>query len=124
MVHPTLPEITEWEFVSESTKVKCLAVVESLGDQWCEDTCNSGIESGVASCPVQSCVCDWDGTWPDEESGFAGWDLGSLGIPKGTQHTHPTLPSRRARPWILTIPDSSCFLGSSNASSISPTFIF
>merc|ERR1712167_288648 len=77
MVHPTLPEITEWEFVSESTKVKCLAVVESLGDQWCEDTCNSGIESGVASCPVQSCVCDWDGTWPDEESGFAGWDLGS-----------------------------------------------
>eukprot|EP00964_Phaeocystis_antarctica_P025146 scaffold14106_cov25-Phaeocystis_antarctica.AAC.1 len=40
-----------------------------------------GLESGVASCPVQSCVCDWDGTWPsDDDEGFAGWDLGNLGI--------------------------------------------
>ena len=44
-----------------------------------------GLDSGVASCPVQSCVCDWDGTWPsDDDEGFAGWDLGNLGI--GGQH--------------------------------------
>jgi hypothetical protein len=81
VIHPVLPPIEEWEMVSESTKVKCLAVTESLNDQWCEDQCNMGLDSGVASCPVQSCVCDWDGTWPsDDDEGFAGWDLGNLGI--------------------------------------------
>jgi len=85
VVHPVLPPIEEWEMVSESTKVKCLAVTESLADSWCEDQCNMGLDSGVASCPVQSCVCDWDGTWPsDDDEGFAGWDLGNLGI--GGQH--------------------------------------
>ena len=37
VVHPVLPPIEEWEMVSESTKVKCLAVTESLADSWCED---------------------------------------------------------------------------------------
>ena len=85
VIHPVLPPVDEWEMVSESTRVKCLAVTDALVDSWCEDQCNMGLESGVASCPVQSCVCDWDGTWPsDDDEGFAGWDLGNLGI--GGQH--------------------------------------
>ena len=62
-----------------------LALTLTLTLTRCEDQCNMGLDSGVASCPVQSCVCDWDGTWPsDDDEGFAGWDLGNLGI--GGQH--------------------------------------
>ena len=46
-------------------------------------------------CPVQSCVCDWDGTWPEESEGFAGWDLGSLGIP------HDGRQNATAQAWWL-----------------------
>merc|ERR1719316_1034990 len=46
VVHPVLPPIEEWEMVSESTKVKCLAVTESLADSWCEDQCNMGLGIG------------------------------------------------------------------------------
>ena len=33
-----------------------------------------------AALPLR-CVCDWKGTWPDDDAkGFANWDLASLGI--------------------------------------------
>jgi len=46
----------------------------------------------AAMCPASSCVCDWKGTWPDDDAkGFANWDLSSLGIDE-SKDARDTMP--------------------------------
>ena len=67
--------------MADAEAIKCLATVEALTDDYCVNVCAMAVAGATGSCPVQECVCDWMGDWPeDDKEGFAGWDLGSLGI--------------------------------------------
>ena len=40
----------------------------------------------MQNCPQDSCVCDWMGTWPEDDTEFANWDISSLGIGGAKAH--------------------------------------
>jgi hypothetical protein len=72
---PTLPPISDWENITTSERtVKCIAVTDFYSDDWCVQNC------AMMNCPQDSCVCDWMGTWPEDDTEFANWDISSLGI--------------------------------------------
>merc|ERR1711918_5947 len=51
---------------SERT-VKCIAVTDFYSDDWCVQNC------AMMNCPQDSCVCDWMGTWSEDDTEFASW---------------------------------------------------
>ena len=78
---PVLPPISDWENISTSEKtVKCIAVTDFYSDAWCVQNC------AMQNCPQDSCVCDWMGTWPEDDTEFANWDISSLGIGGAKAH--------------------------------------
>jgi hypothetical protein len=75
-----LPPVALWENITsiDAAAVKCKAITDLYTDLWCVQNCQ------MENCPLNSCVCDWQGTWPDDDvDGFANWDLTSLGIGPG-----------------------------------------
>jgi hypothetical protein len=87
---PVLPPISDWENISTSERtVKCIAVTDFYSDAWCVQNC------AMQNCPQDSCVCDWMGTWPEDDTEFANWDISSLGI--GGMASEATFERARAR---------------------------
>ena len=86
---PQLPPISDWENITTSERtVKCIAVTDFYSDAWCVQNC------AMQNCPQDSCVCDWMGTWPEDDTEFANWDISSLGI-GGSAHVATYNRARR-----------------------------
>merc|ERR1719345_255936 len=87
-VKPVLPPVSEIEVVEfdEDEPIRCLSLDPAKSDLWCSQNCQLATTTTsdamrAAMCPANMCVCDWEGTWPDDDAkGFANWDLASLGI--------------------------------------------
>merc|ERR1711865_1173959 len=92
---PQLPPISDWENITTSERtVKCIAVTDFYSDAWCVQNC------AMKNCPQDGCVCDWMGTWPEDDTEFANWDISSLGI--GGMASEATFERARAAfvaPW-------------------------